>query len=217
VGGLTRELTNFIKFAQALDARNSCNGKHSYRVAKLMVDFAKQLAFSREEIKLAYLAGTMHDIGKIAVPESILYKPAPLTKREFAIVKRHPDIGAEMLSGISGFEKITATVRYHHERFDGKGYPYGLQGQSIPLLSRMLALCDAYDAITVIRCYRKPFAPYRAIEEIELLSGTQFDPEISGEFIKSVNKNSSEQQGADFSTAMLPPSKRRAGEQHPAV
>ena len=188
MGRLTRELTGFIKFAKAIDARNSCNGNHSERVANLMVDFAKQLALSREEINWAYLSGVMHDIGKISVPESILNKPARLTKREFAIVKRHPVVGAEMLSGISGFEKIAEAVRYHHERVDGKGYPYGLQGQRIPLLSRMLALCDAYDAMTTIRCYREPFTSDRALGEIEQLSGMQFDPEISVEFINLVVK-----------------------------
>ena len=182
MGGLTRELTSFIKFAKAIDARNSCNGNHSERVAKLMVDFAEHLALSREEINLAYLSGVMHDIGKIGVPEIILNKPARLTKREFAIVKRHPDVGAEMLSGISGFEKIAEAVRYHHERVDGKGYPCGLQGQRIPFLSRMLALCDAYDAMITIRCYREPFTSDRALGEIAQLSGTQFDPEISREF-----------------------------------
>lgn len=186
MGGLTRELTSFIKFAKAIDARNRCDGKHSERVANLMVDFAEHLALSRGDIRLAYLSGVMHDIGKISVPEIILNKPARLTKGEFAIVKRHPDVGAEMLSGISGFDKIAEAVRYHHERVDGKGYPYGLQGRRIPFLSRMLALCDAYDAMTTIRCYREPFTSDRALGEIGQLIGKQFDPEMSREFINVV-------------------------------
>jgi len=121
-----------------------------------------------------------------------------LTQREFAIVKRHPDIGAAMLSGIGGFAKIAEAVRYHHERFDGKGYPDGLQGRSIPLLSRKLALCDAYDAITNRRCYRKPLAADRAFEEVAKLSGAQFDPEISGEFIKAVNKYKMDHKGTEI-------------------
>ncbi|MDF2499726.1 MAG: metal dependent phosphohydrolase [Anaerosporomusa subterranea] len=186
MGGLTNELTSFIKFAKAIDDRNSCNGQHSEQVAKLMVCFAERLALSREEINLAYLSGMMHDIGKIGVPEIILNKPAQLTKSEFAVIKRHPDVGADLLSGISGFEKIADAVRYHHERYDGKGYPYGLQGQRIPFMSRMLALCDSYAAMTTIRCYREPFTSDRALGEIAQLSGTQFDPEISREFTSIV-------------------------------
>lgn len=182
MGELTRELASFIKFAKAIDARDSYNGNHSERVAKLMMYFAERLALSREEINLAYLSGMMHDIGKIGVPESILNKPARLTKREFAFVKRHPDVGAEMLSEICGFEKIAEAVRYHHERYDGNGYPYRLKGQRIPFLSRMLALCDTYDAMTSIRCYREPFAFDRALGEIAQGIGTQFDPELSREF-----------------------------------
>jgi HD-GYP domain-containing protein (c-di-GMP phosphodiesterase class II) len=147
------------------------------------VAFAERLALPREEINLAYLSGVMHDIGKISVPEIILNKPARLTNSEFAVIKLHPDVGANLLSGISGFEKVSEAVRYHHERIDGKGYPYGLQGQRIPLLSRMLALCDAFDAMTTIRCYREPFTTDRALEEIAESSGTQFDPEISREFM----------------------------------
>ncbi|MDD4599461.1 hypothetical protein SDC9_03898 [bioreactor metagenome] len=171
---------------KAVDARDHYTGMHSDNVAKLMMDFAERLMLSEKEISLAYLSGKVHDIGKIGVPESILNKPVRLMKNEFAAVKRHPDIGADILSGISGFEKIAEAVRYHHERYDGHGYPYGLQGQKIPFMSRLLALCDAYSAMTMRRCYSEPFTPDRALREIAQASGKQFDPEISRVFIRMI-------------------------------
>ncbi len=179
--------TSVIKLLlKAINARDKNTGKHSEHVAYLMVTLANRIGLSKEEISLAYVSGLVHDIGKIGIPESILNKPTQLTETEFALIKQHPNIGADILSEISGFEKIVEIVRYHHERYDGKGYPYGIQAQEIPILSRMLVLCDSYDAMTTPRCYREPFKPDRALAEIEQLSGRQFDPELSRIFIDLV-------------------------------
>lgn len=105
-----------------------------------MLDFAGTLGLPQEQINLAYLSGIVHDIGKIGIPENILNKPTQLTEKEFAFIKRHPKIGANILSEISGFEVIVDAVCYHHERYDGREYPYGLRGQQIPMLSQMLSL-----------------------------------------------------------------------------
>ena len=184
-------------FAKAIDARDRYTGTHSEHVGKLMLDFAEALQLSQEQINLAYLSGIVHDIGKIGIPESVLNKPSRLLDSEFALIKQHPQIGANILSGISGFEIIADAVRHHHERYDGKGYPYGLEGQQIPKLSQMLSLCDSYDAMTTTRCYRKPFTTERALSEIKEVSGVQFETEMSrnfidfiqeSEYIKEVNK-----------------------------
>ena len=170
-------------FVKAIAARDKDTGNHSKNVAKLMVSFSKHLGLSQQETQLAYLSGMVHDIGKIGVPDNILNKPAKLAQHEFAVIKCHPDIGADILSEIKEFKEIAHAVRYHHEWYDGAGYSHGLQGLAIPRLSRMLALCDSYDAMTTARCYRKSVTPVKAIEEIEQNSGTQFDPELSKVFI----------------------------------
>ncbi len=170
-------------FAKAIDARDSYTGTHSEHVGELMLGFAEVLQLPQEQIHLAYLSGAVHDIGKIGIPESILNKSTQVTESEFAIIKGHSEIGADILTEINGFEMIADAVRYHHERYDGNGYPYGLKGQEIPLLSRMLSLCDCYDAMTTTRCYRQPFTSERALREIEQVSGRQFDTEMSRKFI----------------------------------
>ena len=183
--------------AKAIDARDHYTGRHSENVAQLMADFAVFRGLPAEEIHLAYLLGKVHDIGKIGVPEAILNKPTWLEDHEFAFIKRHPDIGAAILAEISGFEEIAFVVRSHHERYDGTGYPQGLYGNSIPFLSRMLAICDAYDAMTSVRCYRQSFSVNRAVQEIEKGGGFQFDPELSRKFVNfQLKRNKASNYGA---------------------
>ncbi|QJW48810.1 HD domain-containing protein [bacterium BFN5] len=114
----------------------------------------------------------------------ILNKPGRLTSEEFAIIQEHPNIGASILDNINGFEDIASAVRCHHERYDGTGYPNQVSGDQIPLFSRMLAVCDTFDAMTSARCYRQPFSEQEAVMEIRRCSGSQFDPEISEAFIE---------------------------------
>ena len=181
-----RQIGMIKALAKAIDANDNYTGKHSEHVAVLMAELGRSLDFSVEETSLAYFAGLVHDIGKIGVPESILKKPARLTEMEFAYIKRHPDVGADILGEIAGFEKIAEAIRYHHERYDGRGYPHALKGDNIPILSRMLTLCDAYDAMTTTRCYRSPVSKEAALKEIKELSGIQFDPVISGNFLEMI-------------------------------
>lgn len=186
--GSGRDAEIIRAFAKAIDARDDYTGRHSEHVADLMADLGGQLDFTEKEVNIAYFSGLVHDIGKIGVPESILNKPAKLTETEFSCIKCHPDVGADILAEIQGFEKISEAVRYHHERYDGKGYPYSMKGKKIPLLSRMLALCDAYDAMTTDRCYRQPVSAQSALLEIERLKGFQFDPELSRIFINLIEE-----------------------------
>jgi len=176
-------------FVKAITARDKETGNHSKNVAKLMLVFSNHLNLSPQETKLAYLSGMVHDIGKIGIPDGILNKSAKLAQHEFAVIRCHPDIGADILAGIGEFEEIAHAVRYHHEWYDGNGYAHGLQGLEIPRLSRMLTLCDSYDAMTTARCYRKSVTLDKAIEEIEQNRGTQFDPELSKSFITVIRQS----------------------------
>ncbi|WP_176215419.1 HD-GYP domain-containing protein [Sporomusa malonica] len=157
---------------------------HAEHVAELMAGLASQMCLPSDEISLAFIVGLIHDVGKIKTPSAILNKPGRLTDEEFKIMKQHSEHGANMLSAIEGAEAVVPIMRHHHERYDGKGYPKGLCGESIPLLSRMLAICDSFDAMTTNRCYRDPVPLADCINEIKKCSGTQFDPAICVLFIE---------------------------------
>lgn len=174
-------------FAKAIGARDTYTKRHVENVSALMVGLAEHLHFPSEQTALAYLVGVIHDIGKIGIPEHILNKPGRLTEEEFDIMRLHPLIGAEILQEIDGFATISEIVKCHHERYDGTGYPSGLAGEDIPLLSRMLALCDSYDAMTSKRCYRPSFSVENTLEEIGRCSGTQFDPVVCRNFLSFVS------------------------------
>lgn len=128
------------------------------------------------------MAGVSHDIGKIVVPEQILAKPGKLNDAEYEKIKQHPVAGAEMIADIKELQGLVPVIRYHHERYDGGGYPEGLKGEEIPYFSRMLSLCDSFDAMTGERCYRKPVSAHDALKDIVKMSGTQFDPDLAKNF-----------------------------------
>ena len=161
---------------------------HAEHVADLMAGLASQMGMGSDEINLAYMVGVMHDVGKIKTPEEILTKPGRLPPEEFAVMKRHAADGAAMLAGIAGVEPIVGIMRHHHERWDGSGYPDGLRDEDIPLFSRMLALCDAFDAMTAARCYRKPVPLRECIRELWRCAGSQFDPVIAAVFIEFIRE-----------------------------
>jgi putative nucleotidyltransferase with HDIG domain/PAS domain S-box-containing protein len=187
---------NVIKaFSKAIGARDAYTMRHVENVSTLMVGLAEYLQFPAEQAALAYLAAVVHDIGKIGIPEHILNKPGRLTTEEYEVMKRHAQIGSEILEEIDGFAPISDIVKHHHERYDGCGYPGGLAHDNIPLFSRMLAICDSYDAMTSARCYRTPFTVEQSLTEINRCSGTQFDPEISKSFAEFVQMNKSAYRG----------------------
>ena len=130
----------------------------------------------------------MHDIGKIGVPDDILRKPGELTEQEWALMKRHPVIGAEILALVRPLHRVIPIVKHHQERYDGTGYPDGLAGEEIPLGARILAVVDAYSAMTDDRAYRRGLAPEQAFEELKRGAGTQFDPKVVEEFLKLEGK-----------------------------
>ncbi len=159
----------------SIDAKDPYTCGHSERVALLSRETARLLGLTDREVEWAYLAGLLHDIGKIGTPEAILQKPARLTDAEYDVIKRHPAVGYRILKGVKRLEPIRDAVRHHHERMDGTGYPDGLRGEEIPLLARITGLADAFDAMTSNRPYR-PRLPMEKVRcEIERNVGRQFD------------------------------------------
>jgi diguanylate cyclase (GGDEF)-like protein/putative nucleotidyltransferase with HDIG domain len=163
--------------AKAVDLRDTYTGSHSARVAELAAKVAARLGLDQELIELARLAGSLHDLGKLAIPEEILRKPGPLTDPERLVLERHPQIGFRMLDSL-GIEPVADWILHHHERWDGNGYPDRLPGPSIPLGARIIFVVDAYDAMTSDRVYRGSLSPVEALEELERCAGTQFDPDV---------------------------------------
>jgi len=174
--------------AHAVDERDAYTGSHSYMVGELAARIAALLGLALEVVELARLAGSLHDLGKLAIPEEILRKPGPLNEAERLVLERHPQIGYRMLESL-GVEPIASWVLHHHERWDGTGYPRGLGGARIPLGSRILFVADAYDAMTTDRVYRRRVPHERAIAELERCAGTQFDPRVVEAFVAGVERS----------------------------
>jgi diguanylate cyclase (GGDEF)-like protein len=171
--------------ARAVDSRDTYTGSHSERVAAISGAIAEQLGLASAEVELTRVAGSLHDLGKLAIPEEILQKPAELTTAEWLVVQRHPQIGHRMLEGL-GVAPVAEWVLHHHERWDGSGYPDGLAGAEIPLGARIVFVADAFDAMTFGRLYRAPLTRDEAVAEIERCSGTQFDPGVVRAFLGAV-------------------------------
>jgi len=159
---------------------------HSKRVGQICEFIAKALGLKSDIIKNLSMAGLMHDIGKIGISESILNKEGKLTNREWKEIQKHPEIGYRILSSVNEFSEIATYILEHHERWDGKGYPRGLNGEEITLYARIIAIADSYDAMTNQRSYRNGLSEQEAIDEIIRCAGTQFDPDIAKVFIDQV-------------------------------
>jgi len=174
--------------AKALEAKDSYTAKHSSRVAKYSVMLGRRLGLSEEELRLLKQGALMHDLGKIGISDSILNKPAPLDDHEFEIMREHPSFTAAIMKPLKRFEGFTQIAAWHHERWDGNGYPDGLAGEDIPLLARIVAIADSWDAMTGDRVYRKGMDNDTAIAimERERDSG-QWDPHLLGIFIEMIH------------------------------
>jgi putative nucleotidyltransferase with HDIG domain len=168
----------------ALDTRDTETEGHSERVAAYTMLIAQQLNLSEVELQHIEHGALLHDIGKIGVPDHILYKPGPLTPEEWEVMKQHPVIGYKMCMKIEMLRPAAPIVLHHHERWDGRGYPYGLNGAEIPLGARIFAIADTLDAMTSDRPYRKALSFAQAREEIERCAGSQFDPELVRVFLE---------------------------------
>lgn len=163
-------------FGSLIDAKDPYTGGHSRRVAALAGAVAGQLGLDERGRRTARAAGFLHDLGKVSVPLRILTKKGGLSREEVDALKRHPVNGARILRSIPSLRHLTPACRHHHERWDGGGYPDGIAGERIPLLAQILAVCDAYDAMTSGRAYRHTYSHEHALEEIGRSSGSQFGP-----------------------------------------
>ena len=168
----------------SIDAKDTYTCGHSQRVAHLTQQLARAVGLDEHTVGRMHIAGLVHDVGKIGVPESVLTKPGRLTKQEFALMQKHPEIGHRILKDIPQLRDILPGVLYHHERFDGDGYPEGQVGKRIPMVARLISLADAFDAMSSTRTYRPALSRPAAMKEILDFAGTQFDPEFAPIFVK---------------------------------
>jgi HD-GYP domain-containing protein (c-di-GMP phosphodiesterase class II) len=162
--------------ATLLDLRDGYTGQHSSSVVNLCEQVARRMGVVDAELAHLRIAAHLHDLGKIGVPDEILHKPGPLDAAEWSIMREHPVWGARALEAIPAFRPASRAVRGHHERWDGGGYPDGLAGEDIPIAARIIAVCDAYEAMTSTRPYRPALLPTEARERLVAGTGTQFDP-----------------------------------------
>jgi diguanylate cyclase (GGDEF)-like protein/putative nucleotidyltransferase with HDIG domain len=178
-----------LDLAEAVDLRFSGSARHSETVGRYAAMMARELGLAEERVERVRIAGMLHDVGKVGVPDSILRKPAKLSEEEFETIKRHPDLGAQILEHPS-LADVREWVGAHHERPDGKGYPIGLAGAALPLEARILAVADAYEAMTSDRSYRPSIGPTAARAELERCSGAQFDEQVVRAFIAVLDRES---------------------------
>lgn len=176
-------------FIEMIGLRNPMLKKHSINVATISQTTARELGLGDKAMKEAFLAGLLHDLGKVAIPGNILNKKGKLTTSEYTIVKKHPGLSAEIVSHIASLKEISPIILAHHERYDGNGYPQGLKGAQIPILSRIIAVADAFDSMTSERSYRQRFSKEKAFEELRRYSRSQFDPKIVEAFLGSFKEN----------------------------
>jgi len=184
---------------KSLEKKSGYTWEHSKKVSEYSVALAKELGIDKNNLKALEWAAMLHDVGKIGVPETILNKASRLSPEEYNIIKLHPVYSKDILSeifqdentifNVKEFNIITDIANFHHERWDGKGYPDGLKGDNIPLMSRIVSVTDSWEAMTAHRPYKSPMRKEQALQEIRLNSGTQFDPKVVDAFLKCIDKN----------------------------
>jgi len=172
------EASSVLALVAALDARDNYSAEHSEAVVDLTQLVAHRLGLDEEQACEVKWMALLHDIGKVGVPDAVLHKPAPLDESEWVLMRRHPEIGARIVSEVDGLSHMAPAILADHERWDGKGYPLGLAGEAIPLASRITLACDAYHAMVSDRPYRAAMSDADAVEELRLNAGTQFDPRV---------------------------------------
>ncbi len=181
---IDRPFLQFVEaMVEALDARDSYTAGHSIRVAEYSYTIARAIGLTESDAETIRIAGQLHDIGKIGMPDSILQKRGPLSAEEYAFMKLHPQMGKRILERVSGFERYLDVVELHHENVDGTGYPLGLHRAQIPIDARIVRVADAFDAMTSDRSYRAGMTAGEATEQIRLYAGRQFDKDVVEVFL----------------------------------
>jgi putative nucleotidyltransferase with HDIG domain len=188
-------LNRIYTLAASVDARDHHARGHSKKVSRHAMSIAAALGYSPEAIERIRTAALLHDIGKVSIPDLLLAKSEPLSAEDWELIHAHPNLGVAILQHVDSLRDCLAAVQYHHERYDGTGYPAGLKGDNIPLDARILAVADSYDAMTSPRPYRSALSPEEAIEEVRRGAGTQFDSEVVRAFLSTIerDKNSTAQ------------------------
>jgi len=185
--------------AAAIDAKSHFTGKHSARMADLCLEIGAEMGLSQERLNTLELAAHIHDVGKIGTPDSVLDKPGKLTDEEWVDILKHPSMGADFLTGIDELAEVASIVRHHHEHIDGSGYPDGLKGKAIPELARILAVADAFEAMTSDRPYREAISISEALKELRAHAGTQFDAAVVEAMVRvadRINSNAPQKRAA---------------------
>lgn len=175
--------------AEAIDAKDSYTKGHSGRVAQYAMEIAKRAGYTKKQQRDIYMMGLLHDVGKIGVPDAVIAKPGRLSDEEFAEIKKHPALGHKILAKIQEMPKLSIGARWHHERYDGHGYPDGIRGQDIPEEARIIAVADAYDAMTSNRSYRQSMPQSAVREQLVKGKGTQFDPRFADIMIQMIDED----------------------------
>ncbi len=175
--------------AAAIDAKDTYTNGHSVRVADYSAEIARRAGYDVSALQRIYITGLLHDVGKIGIPDAIINKNGKLDDEEYAIIKTHPEKGAAILSNIQDMPELSIGAKWHHERFDGKGYPEGLMGEDIPEMARIIAIADAYDAMTSNRSYRRSLPQEVVRAEIEKGKGTQFDPIFADIMLQMIDED----------------------------
>ena len=175
--------------AEAIDAKDTYTNGHSSRVADYSKEIAKRYGYDTKRQDAIYMMGLLHDVGKIGVPDAVINKPGRLNDEEYEMIKTHPVMGAKILSKIEEMPKLVTGARWHHERYDGKGYPDALKGDEIPEEARIIAVADSYDAMTSRRSYRDVLPQVRVRSEIEGGAGTQFDPKFAAIMLEIIDED----------------------------
>ena len=179
-------LQSLNTFANLIDAKDSYTKGHSVRVSMYACEIARRMGLTEDEQEnISYIA-LLHDIGKIGITNDLLYKPGPLTQEERFAIQMHPAIGAEILKDFTALPGFREGARFHHERYDGSGYPDGLHGKDIPLCARIICIADSYDAMACDRCYRNKLDEEQILSEFSKCSGTQFDPDLVGYMVEMI-------------------------------
>ncbi|MFO8034745.1 MAG: HD-GYP domain-containing protein, partial [Candidatus Bipolaricaulota bacterium] len=190
----------FEKVVQLLERRDPYTGEHSGEVADLAADIAQELGIHGGELEMIRSVARVHDIGKVAVPDKILLKPGKLDPEEWEIMKRHAEVGADLLQGLAIYDRYAHVVRHEHEHWNGNGYPDGLQGELIPFSSRIISAADVYHALISDRPYRPAYDMEEALDIIRKMSGRQLDPRVVGALLRVLERREAEPQEGEENT-----------------